>query len=111
MILRSPLQADRPHVTEAVVALIVNKAWQGFQAAAFAGAPLLDLISNEEALRALRILAVFICPAPAQHPAVRQHALKPLGEDATKILTDQTKTRLAVLFTEWRSDGAALPGE
>ncbi|MFI7069792.1 hypothetical protein [Micromonospora sediminicola] len=111
MILRSPLQAERPHVTEAVVALIVDKAWQGFQAAAFAGAPLLDLISHEEALRALRILALFICPAPAQHPAVRQHALKPLGEDATKILTDQTKTRLADLFTDWRSDGAAPPGE
>ncbi|WBB71443.1 hypothetical protein O7602_16920 [Micromonospora sp. WMMD1128] len=111
MILRSPLQAERPHVTEAVVALIVDKAWQGFQAAAFAGAPLLDLISHEEALRALRILALFICPAPAQHPAVRQHALKPLGEDATKILTDQTKTRLADLFTDWRSDRAAPPGE
>ncbi|WP_112726156.1 hypothetical protein [Micromonospora noduli] len=57
----------------------------------------------------LQILAVFICPAPAQHPAVRQHALKPLGEDATKILTSQTKTRLAELFTDWRSDGDAPP--
>lgn len=44
----------------AVVSLIVDKAWHGFQAEAFAGAPLLDLISNDEALRALRILAVFI---------------------------------------------------
>ncbi|WP_146247451.1 hypothetical protein [Micromonospora arborensis] len=109
LILGSPLQADRPHVTEAVIGLIVDKAWHGIQTAAFAGAPLLDLISNEEALRALRILAVFICPAPAQHPAVRQHALKPLGEDATKILTDQTKTRLAELFTDWRADGDVPP--
>ncbi|WP_435209402.1 hypothetical protein [Micromonospora sp. bgisy143] len=109
LILGSALQGDRPHVTEAIVSLIVDKAWHGFQAAAFAGAPLLDLISHDEALRALRILAVFICPAPAQHPAVRQHALKPLGEDATKILTDQTKTRLAELFTDWRSDGDASP--
>ncbi|MDG4838455.1 hypothetical protein O7631_18220 [Micromonospora sp. WMMD967] len=109
LILGSALQGDRPHVTEAVVSLIVDKAWHGFQAAAFAGAPLLDLISHDEALRALRILAVFICPAPAQHPAVRQHALKPLGDDATEVLTDQTKTRLAELFTDWRSDGDASP--
>ncbi|MFY1661238.1 hypothetical protein [Micromonospora sp. WMMD1274] len=109
MILRSPLQADRPTVTEAVVSLIVDKAWHGLQIAAFSGVPLLDLISNDEALRALRILAVFICPAPAQHPAVRQLALKPLGEDVTKIVTDQTKARLAELFTDWRPDGAAPP--
>ncbi|MFF0659478.1 hypothetical protein [Micromonospora tulbaghiae] len=109
LILRSPLQADRPTVTDTVVSLIVDKAWHGFQVAAFSGVPLLDLISNDEALRALRILAVFICPAPAQHPAVRQHALKPLGEDVTKIVTDQTKARLAELFTDWRPDGAAPP--
>ncbi|MEV4693059.1 hypothetical protein AB0K27_18315 [Micromonospora echinospora] len=110
MILRSPLQAGRPNVTEAVVGLIVDKAWRGFQVAAFSGVPLLDLISNEEALRALRILAVFICPAPAQHPAVRQHALTPLGEDATKILTDRTRARLAELFTDPPPDGVALAG-
>ncbi|MEU7713153.1 hypothetical protein AB0B03_14470 [Micromonospora chalcea] len=110
MILRSPLQAGRPNVTEAVVGLIVDKAWRGFQVAAFSGVPLLDLISNEEALRALRILAVFICPAPAQHPALRQHALTPVGEDATKILTDRTRARLAELFTDPPPDGVALTG-
>jgi hypothetical protein len=31
--------------------------------------------------------------------------LKPLGDDATKILTDQTKARLAALFAEWQTDG------
>lgn len=104
MILASSAQAERPHLTEAVVGLIVDKAWHAFQAAAFTGVPLLDLISNDEALRALRILAVFICPAPAQHPAVRQHALKPLGDDATRILTAETKITLAELFAEWRTD-------
>jgi hypothetical protein len=104
LVLGSATQAERPHVTEAVVGLIVDKVWHAFQAAAFAGVPLLDLISNEEALRALRILAVFICPAPAQHPAVRQHALQPLGDDVTKVLTDQTQTRLAELFADWRTD-------
>lgn len=28
-----------------------------------------------------------------------------LGEDVTRILTDQTNTRLAELFADWRSDG------
>ena len=98
MILSSASQADRPHVTQGVVNLIVDKAWHGFQTAAFSGVPLLDILSSAEALRALRVLAVFICPAPAQHPAVRQHALKPLGDDALKILNDQTQTKLAELF-------------
>jgi hypothetical protein len=70
-----------------------------------AGVPLLDILSNDDALRALRILAVFICPAPEQHEAVRQHALKPLRDDTTKILTDRTKARLNLLFAEWQADG------
>ncbi|WFE47653.1 hypothetical protein [Verrucosispora sp. WMMD1129] len=105
MILNSTWQVDRPHVTEAVISLIVDKAWHGFQTAAFGGVPLLDIVSSDEALRALRVLAVFICPAPARHPAVRRHALKPLGDDTTKILNDQTKTKLAELFADWRADG------
>lgn len=109
LILGSALQADRPHVTEAVHRLDRRQGVARHPGRSVAGAPLLDLISNEEALRALRILAVFICPAPAQHPAVRHHALKPLGEDATKILTDQTKTRLAELFTNWRSASDVPP--
>jgi hypothetical protein len=78
--------------------------WHAFVAAAFGGIPLLDILSNDDALRALRILAVFICPAPEEHEAVRRHALKPLGNDVAKILNDQTKTRLAVLFAEWKAD-------
>jgi hypothetical protein len=105
IVLAAPIQGSRTHVTEAVVNLVVDKVWDAFAAAAFGGIPLLDVLSNDDALRALRILAVFICPAPEEHEAVRQHALKPLGDDATKILTDQTKARLAALFAEWQTDG------
>jgi hypothetical protein len=105
IILAGPTQANRPHVSEAVVNIVVDKVWHAFVAAAFGGIPLLDILSNDDALRALRILAVFICPAPEGHEAVRRHALQPLGQDAARILTDQTKTRLAVLFAEWRADG------
>ncbi|PZG03586.1 hypothetical protein C1I95_33745 [Micromonospora craterilacus] len=104
MIRLSTWQAERPHVTETVIDLIVDKAWQAFRTAAFSGVPLLDILSSDEALRALRVLAVFICPAPAQHPAVRQHALRPLGDDATKILNDRTKAKLTELFADWQAD-------
>jgi hypothetical protein len=104
IILTGPLQAGRTHLTEAVVNTVVDRVWRAFVTAAFGGVPLLDILSKDDALRALRILAVFICPAPEEHEAVRQNALKPLGEDATKILTDQTRARLAILFAEWRTD-------
>ncbi|HYI05228.1 MAG TPA: hypothetical protein VD858_10085 [Reyranella sp.] len=103
-ILESPSHPNRSHVTEAVVVLIVDKVWAGFGAATFAGFPLLDLVTSEEATRALRILAVFICPAPEKHEELRRYALKPLGEDASKILTEQTKARLGELFAEWRPE-------
>ena len=54
-----------------------------------------------ETLRSLRILAVFICPAPEDHKEVREHALEPLRDDARAIITAQTKARLARLFDEW----------
>ncbi|MDG4824922.1 hypothetical protein O7635_23990 [Asanoa sp. WMMD1127] len=101
-ILASPSHIERSYVTDAVVVLVVDKVWKGFEAATFAGFPLLDLVTSEEATRALRIMAVFICPAPEKHRDVRRYALKPLGDDAAKILTDQTKARLGELFTEWR---------
>jgi hypothetical protein len=104
IMLAAPTQESRTHVDEAVIDLVVDPVWQAFEAAAFGGVPLLDVLSEDEALRALRVLAVFLCPAPEKHEAVRRHALKPLGDDATKILTDQTTARLAVLFAEWRTD-------
>jgi hypothetical protein len=49
---------------------------------------------------------VFICPAPEDHPEIREHAMKPLGDDARQILTDETRHRLALLFTEWQPPDA-----
>lgn len=98
---RSSMQAKRSSVTSAVVDVVVDKVWRAFKGAMFAHVPLLSIITSEDALRSLRILAVFTCPAPENHQEVREHALKPLGDDAKRILTAQTKTRLAKLFDEW----------
>ncbi|MFC6017553.1 hypothetical protein ACFP2T_15225 [Plantactinospora solaniradicis] len=100
-ILTSSMQGGRPHVSGPVVDLVVGEVWRAFKATASGGIPLLDLVTNEEALRALRILAVFICPAPSKHPEVRKYALKPLGEDVHHVLNEQTEARLAELFVEW----------
>jgi hypothetical protein len=74
--------------------------------------PLLSIITSEDAARSLRILAVFVCPAPERHREVREHALKPLGDDVKKILTEQAKARLATLFKDWKpvSSSPAVKG-
>ncbi len=98
---RSSMDAKRSHVTNHVVDIVVDRVWQAFKGAMVAQVPLLSIITREEALRNLRILAVFTCPAPEKHKEVREHALKPLGDDARQILTEKTKERLAKLFDEW----------
>ncbi len=98
---RSSMDAKRPHVTDDVVDVVVDRVWQAFKGAMVGHVPLLSIITKEEALRSLRILAVFTCPAPEKHEEVREHALKPLGDDAKRILTERTKARLAKLFDEW----------
>lgn len=100
-ILHSSMQAKRPDVTNAVVDIVADRVWQAFKATTVAHVPLMGIITSEEAVRSLRILAVFTCPAPENHKEVREHALRPLGDDAKKILTEQTKARLAKLFNEW----------
>lgn len=100
-ILGSSMQAKRSHVTSAVVDVVVDRVWGAFKGAMCGQFPLLSIITSKDALRSLRILAVFTCPAPEKHQEVREHALKPLGDDVKKILTEQTKTRLTKLFEEW----------
>lgn len=102
---RSSMDAKRSHVTSVVVDVVVDRVWQAFKGAMVGHVPLLSIITDEDALRSLRILAVFTCPAPEKHKEVREHALKPLGEDARGILTTQTKARLAKLFDEWATGG------
>jgi len=100
-ILNSSMQDERSHVTSAVVDILVDRVWSAFKGAMLGNVPLLSAITREETLRSLRILAVFICPAPEDHPEVREHALKPLGDDIQAMLTAETKARLAKLFDEW----------
>jgi len=95
------MRDKRPHVTSAVVDIVVDRVWSAFKGTMFGNVPLLSVITHEETLRSLRILAVFICPAPEDHKEVREHALEPLYDDARAIITAQTKARLARLFDEW----------
>lgn len=104
-ILGSSMQPERPAVTRAVVDIVVDRVWQAFKTATFAHYPLLSVLDSEEVLRSLRILAVFTCPAPENHKEVCEYALKPLGDDAMKVLTEQTKKRLAKVFEEWATGG------
>lgn len=106
-ILDSSMTQYRPQVTSAVVDVVVDRVWSAFKAAMIGNVPLLDVITREETLRSLRILTVFICPAPGDHKEVREHALEPLGEDARKLLTEHTKARLGLLFDEWKVDTLA----
>lgn len=97
----SSMRDKRPHVTSAVIDIVVDRVWSAFKGTMFGNIPLLSVITHEETLRSLRILAVFICPAPEDHKEVREHALEPLRDDARMIITAQTKARLARLFDEW----------
>jgi hypothetical protein len=105
--LRSSMQRKRPDVTRAIVDLVVDRVWNAFITGPSGSVPVLADLTNDELLRNLRILAVFICPAPEDHLEVREHALKPLGDDAKHILTEETKARLATMFREWTT--AAVP--
>ena len=100
-ILDSSMKDERPDVTSAVVDIVVDRVWSAFKGAVIGNIPLLSIITHEDTLRSLRIIAVFICPAPEDHKEVREHALKPLSNDARKILTAQTEARLTKLFDEW----------
>ncbi|MFD9891510.1 hypothetical protein ACFWY9_19410 [Amycolatopsis sp. NPDC059027] len=103
----SSIQSLRPAITDAIVDIVVDKVWAAFKGAAITKVPLLAVIDGDEAIRSLRILAVFSCPAPEDHEEVREHALKPLADDAAGLLTAQCKERLAKLFKEWVSEDAA----
>jgi hypothetical protein len=107
-ICRSSKQKVRSEVTERVVDMVVDKAWSAFKAAAIAHSPLFALLGNEDLLRNLRIIAIFICPAPNSHPEVQEHAIDPLLRDARAYISDETKQWLATRFKQW-ADGVARP--
>jgi hypothetical protein len=104
----SSKQKKRSELTKRVVAMVVDKAWSAFKAAAIAHSPLFALLSSEELLRNLRIIAIFICPAPNNHKEVQEHAVDPLLRDARNYISDETKQWLATRFKQW-ADGVARP--
>jgi hypothetical protein len=105
---RSSKQKVRSEVTRRVVDMIVDKAWSAFKAAAIAHSPLFALLGSEDLLRNLRIIAIFICPAPHNHKEVQDHAIDPLLRDARNYVSDETKQWLATQFKQW-ADGVASP--
>jgi hypothetical protein len=90
-ILNSSLQRHRPNITSLIVDTIVNKVWRAFKAMMIGHVSLLAIITNEDLMRGLRILALFICPAPEKHREVLENALNPLLDDARNIVKDKTK--------------------
>lgn len=99
----SSMQGKRSEVSSAVVDVVVDKVWSAFKGAMVAQMPLLSVVTREDAVRTLRILAVFICPAPEDHKEVLEYALKPLADDAKKIITEETKARLVKVIDEWKA--------
>ncbi|MEV6624815.1 hypothetical protein AB0M83_22995 [Amycolatopsis sp. NPDC051106] len=91
----------RAQLTEAVVGMIVDKAWGALKTAAIAHVPVLGVITSDELLRNLRMLAVFICPAPEAHEEVEDHAVDPLIKDVRDFVSDETKEWLAQQFEQW----------
>jgi hypothetical protein len=108
VILGSSRSKMRSVLTKEVVGLIVDKAWGAFKVAAIAHSPLFGLLSSEDLLRNLRMIAVFICPAPEKHEEVREHAVDPLLRDAHGYISDETKEWLATQFKQW-ANGVARP--
>jgi hypothetical protein len=95
---RSSRGDKRPALTKFVVNLIVDKAWAAFKAALIAHSPVFGVLTSEELLRNLRMIALFICPAPERHEEVRKHALEPLADDAQGYVSDAAKEWLAKQF-------------
>jgi hypothetical protein len=81
----------RPKIDQGIADVVIGHVWAALGARLPASYPWLSAATGEHALRSLRVLAVFMCPAPEAHAEVRAHALGP----AIGMLTEQTKERLA----------------
>lgn len=112
-ILGSSRSTLREHLQRVIVELVFDKVSSALESLFLAATgPIGLVISNEKILRALRILAVFICPAPSEHREVQVHALKPLEDDARGYFSDQTKQRVKEFFSDWATgagQGGPLP--
>lgn len=95
------LQSDNPLLAYAVKTIadrLIDHAWLALRSAAFVAYPILGFLDAPSTLRTLRMLACLICPDPRKHVEVQQHAIKPLGDDATEVLTTRVKQQVAEAF-------------
>ncbi|KPM56025.1 hypothetical protein ACG83_12690 [Frankia sp. R43] len=105
-VLQSSVQGRPRQLDERVVELLVGKVCNVFFEALKQALPPLNVLTDEDLLRALRIIAVFICPGLSTHAEVREHALAPLEKDGRGYLTEQTKESLRQVFVDAVPKGA-----
>ena len=87
-------------LTNFIVDKIVDKAWSRLQTAITAGSPLLTMATSKQTVQAFQLLALFSCPNPDRHEAVRLHAIDPLARDAADAVSDEAKERLLDVFRQ-----------
>ncbi|MFI5905969.1 hypothetical protein [Dactylosporangium sp. NPDC051541] len=80
----------RPKVDKAIADLVAAHVWKALASALPERYPWLTGRTGERELRSLRVLAVFMCPAPEAHVEVREHALGP----AIGMVSEPTRERL-----------------
>jgi len=93
-ILETRATSERPVLEEATTRLAVQTTWKSIKKLPIFG-------QIDSVLRAVRILAVLICPAPERHRSVARHCLAPLTNG---VLSAATKDRLTEALPEdWLS--------
>ena len=99
MILESRAVEKRSAVDKWLVRLAVRTVWNLIKRLPVFG-------QFDDLVRAVRILAILLCPALEDHPAVYHHCIVPLvGEGVKEIISDETKRRLEEIFPEDWPDG------
>jgi hypothetical protein len=84
-------------VADAVVGIVIDKVWAALTQLVEAHFPIL----GAKSLRALRILAVFACPSVERHHELYEHAMRPLMDEGSELITERIKTRVITLFSAW----------
>lgn len=94
MILESRAVEKRSMIDKWFVRLAVRTVWNLIKGLLVSG-------QFDQLLRAVRILAILMCPAPEDHPGVYRHCIAPLvGEGVANIISDVTQKRLQEIFPE-----------
>jgi hypothetical protein len=99
VLLKSSKRGLRKHVAEAVIDVVLGRVWSALRGLVAAKLPIL----GPGVLRALRMLAVFTCPAPEAHREVHEHAVVPLMNDVHGVISDDVKAHVIALVPRaWR---------